>query len=63
MINELINERLIRLNLRAENKDDVLAELVDVLAREGRITDKQQFLADVYTREEMGNTGFEDGIA
>ncbi len=63
MITELINERLIRLNLIAQDKDGVLSELVDVLDQEGRLHDKQQFLADIYAREELGNTGFEDGVA
>ncbi|ADT85315.1 PTS fructose transporter subunit IIABC [Vibrio furnissii] len=63
MITELINERLIRLNLSAQDKDGVLSELVDVLDQEGRLHDKQQFLADIYAREELGNTGFEDGVA
>ncbi|MCG6267986.1 PTS fructose transporter subunit IIABC [Vibrio furnissii] len=63
MITELINERLIRLNLSAQDKDGVLSELVDVLDQEGRLYDKQQFLADIYAREELGNTGFEDGVA
>ncbi|ELV8697513.1 PTS sugar transporter subunit IIA [Vibrio fluvialis] len=63
MITELINERLIRLNLIAQDKDGALSELVDVLDQEGRLHDKQQFLADIYAREELGNTGFEDGVA
>ncbi|ENY6170132.1 fructose-specific PTS transporter subunit EIIC [Vibrio fluvialis] len=63
MITELINERLIRLNLIAQDKDGVLSELVNVLDQEGRLHDKQQFLADIYAREELGNTGFEDGVA
>lgn len=63
MITELINERLITLNLSSKDKDGVLAELVDVLEQDGRIQDKQSFLADIYAREELGNTGFEDGVA
>lgn len=63
MITELINEKLIRLDLKATNKEDVFVELIDVLHAEGRISDKEQFLADIHAREELGNTGFEDGVA
>ncbi|SEF75340.1 PTS fructose transporter subunit IIABC [Vibrio hangzhouensis] len=63
MITDLINEKLICLNLKATNKDDVFAELADLLHRQGKLSDKSQFLADIYAREEIGNTGFEDGVA
>ncbi|NAX22890.1 PTS fructose transporter subunit IIABC [Vibrio sp. V39_P1S14PM300] len=63
MITQLINEDLIKLDLAATSKDDVFAELIDVLANQGRISDKAQFLADIKAREELGNTGFEDGVA
>lgn len=63
MITQLINEKLIRLDLQATSKDEVFSELIDVLAEQGRINDKEQFLADIYAREELGNTGFEDGVA
>ncbi|MGL4601916.1 MAG: PTS sugar transporter subunit IIA, partial [Plesiomonas sp.] len=63
MITELINERLIRMELCATDKKEVLSELVSVLADNGRLHDPKQFLADIYAREELGNTGFEEGIA
>lgn len=63
MITQLINENLILLDLKATSKDGVFSELVDVLLEQGRISDKSQFLADIYAREELGNTGFEDGVA
>ncbi|WP_375748244.1 fructose-specific PTS transporter subunit EIIC [Vibrio sp. HN007] len=63
MITELINEKLIRLDLSATTKEEVFVELIDVLSTEGRINDKAQFLADIKAREELGNTGFEEGVA
>ena len=63
MINELINEKLICLNLNAATKDEVFNELVDILAAQGKLSSREQFLKDVYAREKIGNTGFEDGIA
>ena len=63
MITDLINEKLIRLDLKATTKQDVFVELIDVLYAQERINDKAQFLADVLAREELGNTGFEEGVA
>ncbi|USD67387.1 fructose-specific PTS transporter subunit EIIC [Vibrio sp. SCSIO 43136] len=63
MITKLINESLIHLNLQATSKDEVFDELIDVLFAQRKISDKQQFLADIQAREAQGNTGFEDGIA
>ncbi|PSU61805.1 PTS fructose transporter subunit IIABC [Photobacterium phosphoreum] len=63
MITTLINEQLINLNLKATTKDEVFAEMADILVQQGRVANKTQFLVDVKAREELGNTGFEDGVA
>lgn len=63
MITQLINENLIRLNLKATTKDEVFNEMVDVLDAQGKLNNRDQFLKDIYAREEIGNTGFEEGIA
>ncbi len=63
MITELINENLIRLDLNATTKEDIFVELIEVLHSQGRISNKDQFLNDIKAREELGNTGFEDGVA
>ncbi len=63
MITQLINESLICLDLKAQTKSGIFAEMIDRLHREGRINDKSQFLADIQAREELGNTGFESGVA
>lgn len=63
MITKLINENLIALNLNAQSKEEVFNELIEILYAQGRISDKEQFLADIKAREELGNTGFEQGVA
>lgn len=63
MITELINKDLIQLNLTATTKEDVFEELIEVLYQQQRISDKTQFLKDIQSREELGNTGFEEGVA
>ncbi|EOB2786757.1 fructose-specific PTS transporter subunit EIIC [Vibrio vulnificus] len=59
----LIEPEVICLDLKANSKEDVLIELVEMLDKAGKLTDKQQFLRDIWLREEIGNTGFEEGIA
>ncbi|SEF86131.1 PTS fructose transporter subunit IIABC [Vibrio hangzhouensis] len=63
MMKEILNAQLIKLDLAATDKDAVFNELADVLVSAGKVSDKQQFVKDVWAREETGNTGFEDGIA
>lgn len=63
MITSLINEQLICLNLTASSKEEVFNEMARLLARQGRIGDERQFVADLWERESLGNTGFEEGVA
>ena len=63
MMKEILNAQLIKLDLAATDKESVFNELSQVLVDAGKISDQQQFVKDVWAREETGNTGFEDGIA
>ena len=63
MITDLINQELICLDLQATTKQEVFEELIELLSNNHRISDKAQFLNDIQAREEIGNTGFEDGVA
>ncbi|MDP8099175.1 PTS fructose transporter subunit IIABC [Pasteurella atlantica] len=63
MITQLINEKLICLDLKATTKDEVFRELTEILNSQGKLKNPEQFLRDVYAREQIGNTGFENGIA
>lgn len=62
-ITNLIEPETICLDLKASTKADALKELVELLDAAGKLADKEQFLADLWKREEIGNTGFEDGVA
>lgn len=63
MIDTFLNQQLICLDLKSTNKHDVFVELIDMLVKNGNISDKEQFLLDVESREKVSNTGFEDGVA
>ena len=63
MIDNFLNEQLICLDLKSTSKADVFVELIDLLVKNGNVTNKEQFLADVNAREAVSNTGFEEGVA
>jgi fructose-specific phosphotransferase system IIA component len=49
--------------LRSNTKEDVLAELVDILAYHGRLSDRDEVLKDILEREKTMSTGMQHGIA
>ncbi|MXV28233.1 PTS transporter subunit EIIA [Aeromonas veronii] len=63
MITTLINEHLINLDLKATRKEEVFTEMARLLVAQGKVSDEQQFVKDLWAREELDNTGFEEGVA
>lgn len=59
----LITARAISTDLKGTTKDEILAELVDLLDSAGTVTDKAQVLDDVRSREKSMSTGMQHGIA
>lgn len=53
----------ISLNLKGTTKDEILAEMVDLLAASGHIRDKEAVLKAVAERERRMSTGMQNGIA
>lgn len=62
-IRDLLNPKSIRLNGSAASKDEVLSELVDLMAAGGNIGDKQTYLNGVRAREQEASTAVGDGVA
>jgi len=59
----VLNVKNIKLNMTARTKEEVIEELADLLVQDGAVTNKQDFIRDVWLREELGSTGFENHIA
>ncbi|MGT2911200.1 PTS sugar transporter subunit IIA [Streptococcus cameli] len=59
----IVNEDLINLELNATTKDGVIEELSQMLFQSGYLSDKKEFIEDVYLREKEGVTGIGQGIA
>jgi PTS system fructose-specific IIA component len=62
-ITKVINKNRINLNLEVANKEEAISSLAELLLRDGVITSKEEFIKDVYLREEEGETGIGGGIA
>lgn len=62
-ITDLLSPESIRLNGRADNKKDALDQMVDLMAKSGKIRDVEKYRKGVYTREEESTTGIGEGIA
>jgi len=59
----LITPECTTLDLKGQTKDEIITELVDMLAAGGRLLDRDQALADVFEREKTMSTGMQNGIA
>lgn len=59
----MLNVKNIKLNMTARTKEEVIEELTDLLIQDGAVTNKEDFIRDVWIREELGSTGFENHIA
>lgn len=62
-ITDLLSVESICLNGRAENKKDALDQMVDLMAKSGRVRDVEKYRKGVYAREEESTTGIGEGIA
>ena len=62
-ITDLLSVESICLNTTASSKADALNQAIELMAKSGKITDKEAYTKAVYAREEEGSTGIGEGIA
>jgi fructose-specific phosphotransferase system IIA component len=62
-ISDYLSKKNIKVGIESTNKKDAIAELVDVLEKAGKISDKSSVLKALMDREELGTTGIGQGIA
>lgn len=60
---DLLSEKVIASDLKAENKEDVLKELVGLFYQAGKIKDQKKALEVLLDREKLGSTGVGYGVA
>ncbi|HGS7514371.1 EIIABC-Fru [Klebsiella quasipneumoniae] len=59
----VLNVKNIKLKMTARTKEEVIEELTELLVQDGAVTNKEDFIRDVWLREKQGSTGFENHIA
>lgn len=62
-ISKLLSTYTINLNLKAQSKDEVINQMVDLLDSAGKLKDKKGFKEEILKRESQSTTGIGDGIA
>lgn len=62
-ITDLLKSESIALGQKPADKESAIRQLADLMAASGNLSDKEQYLKDVFTREASGTTGLGDGIA
>lgn len=62
-LEKVVHKELIKIDSEATNKTEVLEVLSDLLLEHKYISSKEQFLIDLYEREDDGETGIGQGVA
>ena len=62
-ITDLLSTSAIQLNGVAHNKEEVISKMVDLMANNGNIINKEEYKRVVLEREKEGTTGIGEGIA
>lgn len=63
LLTELLKPDRVKIPLVSTTKDELLRELVEVVAQAARIRDREQVLRAVLEREEVLSTGIGNGVA
>ena len=62
-ISNVIDEKLIALDLDVNTKEEMLNALTDLFEEQGKLNDREGFFKDVMWREGEGQTGIGMGVA
>ncbi len=62
-LSALFKEQFINLALKENDKKQIIAELVDLIAKSKKLTNKKSFLKAIQEREKLGSTGIGAGVA
>lgn len=64
ILNDVINSRMVKLDIQAANRNDAIIELADLMYNEGYVINKKEFIESVYFREQLASTycGFDLAI-
>lgn len=61
-IMDFLNKKAISVNIKAADKEGVIRELVDILARATDIKNEEELVKAILAREALGSTGIGQGV-
>ncbi|MFA5090494.1 MAG: PTS sugar transporter subunit IIA [Candidatus Omnitrophota bacterium] len=62
-LSSLLKEKYIDLDLKGQDKETVIAELVEIIASSRKLKNKKAFFRNIMERESLGSTGIGNGVA
>ncbi|MBI4649783.1 PTS sugar transporter subunit IIA, partial [Candidatus Desantisbacteria bacterium] len=62
-ISDFLNKKVIIMNLKASDKQDIIEEMVNVLSKNKDFKDPKEIIKVLMDREKLGSTGIGEGIA
>jgi mannitol/fructose-specific phosphotransferase system IIA component (Ntr-type) len=62
-LRDLLDEAAVKIGLESVDKEECFEEMVDILVRAGRITDRAATLRAIQDREDLATTGIGEGVA
>ncbi len=62
-ISDILNDALVNINLKGDNKNEIINELCDNIVSYWNIDDKKDFINKILEREEIKSTGIGRGVA
>lgn len=62
-LKKILTKEVIALELKSESKNDIITELVDILYKAGKISDREPVIEAVLKRESQMSTGIQAGVA
>ncbi len=62
-VSDYLKEKFCIMDLKSHDNESAIKEIAEVLAKGGKIPDKDAFVKDVLEREELGSTGIGNNVA
>lgn len=62
-LSKVIHKELIIVSTKVKNKAEIIGQLGQLLEEKGYVTSADEYIKDVYLREEEGETGIGQGVA
>ncbi len=60
---DILEPGVVKVGMESVDKEESFEELIDLLVKTGKITDREAALDAIYAREEMRSTGIGKGVA